>query len=67
MNSPLLLYLKVHRRAHKSTYLDLILIQLNSFSILTPYFPKIHFDILLSTTRYAMWLLAFSLPNQNFV
>jgi hypothetical protein len=50
-------------RFHKSPPLAPILCQMNAIHILTPYFPKIHFNITLpSTPRISMW----SLPVRFF-
>jgi hypothetical protein len=54
-----------YRRAHKSPPLDPILRQMNTHHILTPYFFKINFFIILPPTgRSSDWFLPLRIPNK---
>jgi hypothetical protein len=57
----------VHYRVHKSPPLDLSLCHTNTVHILTTSSFKIHFNIILSSTRRSSeWPLAFSFPTKSF-
>jgi hypothetical protein len=59
---------KVHCRVHKIPPPTSILSHMNQIRTLQPYFPKISFNIVLSSTpRSFKWSLSFRLSSQNFV
>jgi hypothetical protein len=57
---------KAHYRLHTNPPLDPKLSQLNPVRPIDPYLPKIHLNVILSTTpRSSQWSLPFGPPNQN--
>jgi hypothetical protein len=59
---------KLNYRVHKSPSLVPIVSQINLVHKFPPYFPKIHSNIILtSTLRSSAWSLSFRFSDQNFV
>jgi len=59
---------QVHYRIHNTPPLVPVLSQMSPFNIFTPFFPKIHSNIILLFTPSSFeWFLSFSLSNQNNV
>jgi hypothetical protein len=57
---------KVHYRVHTSPSLEPLLSQPNPVRPIDPYLPKVHLNVILSSTPWSFqWSLAFELTNQS--